>query len=95
MIRADLRDISRAETLRDPLAGRPVARTLPLHGQALPSEPSTGKMLLWSTVAGLIAAAIWHFGDHAIASDAVGQFIAPTAYESDARSIELLLEGVQ
>ena len=93
MIRADLRDIARVETLRNPRAARPANRTAPISRFALAKEPSNLLMALGGIALAVIVLVIWHVLTSSFASDDLMRFVAPTAFEAEARSIEALVAG--
>ncbi len=93
--RADVRDISRAETLRDPRAARPANRTAPITHFALAKAPSNLLTALGGIALAVIMLVIWHVLSASFASDDLIRFAAPTAFETEARSIEALVAGAR
>jgi len=93
MIRADLRDIARVEALRNPRAARPANRTAPISRFDLAKEPSNLLMALGGIALAVIVLVIWHVLTSSFTSDDLMRFVAPTAFEAEARSIEALVAG--
>ncbi|WP_312531736.1 hypothetical protein [Paracoccus sp. (in: a-proteobacteria)] len=86
--RADLRDISRAETLRSPRA----ARTFPLQSSTAPSGPSTLVMALGGVALAVLVIVIWHIIAGAFDWPELRDFVAPTAAEARVHGWEALAE---
>lgn len=90
MIPADIRDLSRAETLRSLQDDRSPARTAPLNHPIATSDPSTLLFALGGIALAVLVIAVWHIV--AFTWSDVRDFVAPTAAEARAHGWQALSE---
>ena len=82
----DIRDLSRAETLRSP------ARTTPLSSRTTTGGPSTLLFALGGIALAILAIAIFHIIAFALDLSDIRDFVAPTAAEARAHGWQALSE---
>ena len=90
--RADLRDISRAETLRAALVHRRPSRSAPLQEQKTANLPSKALVAFGGIALAVLVIAAWHILTAAFDWSEIRDFVAPTAAEARLHGWEALSE---